>query len=202
LAENPRAKPLDHTKESQRFVRNVCELDIDDMRKVSAKCFPKGDQELQIPDKLSGKVLVDRDKGVVGYCLYDDTEKHVDDMAVLPEYREDANKSSFKLSNSVMKDLQQKGGEWVAELRDTTSLRLLQMMEKRGIVHLEVGEVDHTMSDGTKVYEASFRFLSTEERNAYMQKQAAEKSALQKAAEKQGGIQGVKSAVQKALKRG
>jgi hypothetical protein len=170
LRENTNAKPLDHSKESERFIRNVCGDDRAEMQNVSSKCFYGDDKELQIPQRLSGKVLVDKDKGVVGYMLYDEKEKHVYDMAVLPQYRTDKNKSSFKLSLEVMKDLREKGGEWEAELREDTSLKLLQSLEKRGAVKLNVGGVDHTMQDPKdknkiyKFYSSSFVFTPVEER--------------------------------------
>ena len=32
----------------------------------------------------------------------------------------------------------------------------MKAMEGRGLVNLEVGEIDHTMSDGSKVYQVKF----------------------------------------------
>ena len=168
LAENKNAEPLDKTQESLRFTRNVCPLDYEEMDKVSEKCFPEGDQALQAPENLSGKVLVDEYKGVVGYCLYDEEDKHIYDMAVLPEYRKDKNASSKRLIGAVMKEIRALGGEWSLEARDKTSLRLLEAMEQRGMVKLEKGDVDHVMSDGSKVFECRFKILPKAENQMQM----------------------------------
>ena len=156
LTENPKAKPLDKTQESKRFIRDVCFLDVDAMDNISEQCFPEGDQQLQAPEKMSGLALVDVDKGVVGYCLYDKEEKSIYDMAVLPEYRTDKNASSKKLFGELIRRVRDMGGEWSAELRDKTTYRYLDVMSKRGLVTFENHGIDHEMSDGSKVYSVTF----------------------------------------------
>jgi ribosomal protein S18 acetylase RimI-like enzyme len=171
LAENKDAKPLDKTQESKRFVRDVCFLDYDAMDKISAKCFPDSDATLQeAGEKLTGLVLVDEFKGVVGYCLYDKDERYISDMAVLPEYRTDKNASSRRLMAEMIKRVKEIGGEWKAELRDKTSLRYMKAMQERGIVDMQVGELDHEMDDGSKVYSVTFKV--NEQRNKQQDKQA------------------------------
>lgn len=157
LAENPNAKPLDKSQESLRFVREACFLDWDAMNKISEQCFPDGDQRLQSPKRLTGLALVDKDKGVVGYCLYDKDERSIYDMAVLPEYRTDKNASSGKLFTETIKKVKEIGGEWSAELRDKTTYRYMEIMQQRGLVSFETHGVDHEMSDGSKVYSVTFK---------------------------------------------
>ena len=156
LAENPKARPLDKTQESKRFIRDVCFLDINAMDNISEQCFPEGDQLLQAPDRMSGLALVDANKGVVGYCLYDKEEKSIYDMAVLPEYRKDKNASSQKLFGEMIRRVRKLGGEWSAELHDKTTYRYLDVMSKRGLVTFQNNGVDHEMSDGSKVYSVTF----------------------------------------------
>ena len=120
-------------------------------------CFPSSDAQLQeAGDTLNGLVLVDESEGVVGYCLYNIEEHYISDMAVLPEYRKDKNSSSLKLLNEIVKKVRDIGGEWSAELRDNTSLRYMKTMAKRGLVDLKIVELDHEMSDGSKVYKVKF----------------------------------------------
>ena len=156
LKHNPEAKPLDKSKESQRFIRDVCFLDETAMDKISASCFPESDGRLQQPENLAGKVLVDKNKGVVGYCLWDEQEKSVYDMAVLPEYRKDKNASSAKLFLEAQKEIRKIGGEWTAELRDKTTYRYMKTMQLRGMVKMDTLNVDHEMSDGSKVFSVRF----------------------------------------------
>ncbi len=157
LAENPKAAPLDKSAESLRYVRDVCFLDVAAMEDISERCFPEGDKGLQIPNEPSGLVLVDKDKGVVGYCLYDKNERSVYDMAVLPEYRKDKNASSGKLFAETVREIKKLGGEWTAELRDKTTMRYMEAMGQRGLVEYQVNGVDHEMSNGDKVYSVTFK---------------------------------------------
>lgn len=157
LRENPETQPLDKSQESKRFIRAASFLDVDEMDKVSEKCFPASDRALQTPDHVEGLVLVDEAKGIVGYCLYDSKEKDIYDMAVLPEYRKDKNGSSLKLLGETIKKVKEFGGEWSADLRDKTTLRFMEAMEKRGLVEMERKGIDHTMSDGSEVVTVSFR---------------------------------------------
>ena len=157
LAENKDAQPLDKTQESKRFIRDVCFLDYEALDVISKKCFPDSDARIQkAGDRLTGLALVDEDKGIVGYCLYNEEERYISDMAVLPEYRKDKNASSKKLLAEMIRRVNEIGGKWSAELREGTSLRYMQAMQERGIVDMQVGEVDHVMSDGSKVYSVSF----------------------------------------------
>ena len=157
LAENPKAAPLDKSAESLRYVRDACFLDVAAMEDISERCFPEGDKGLQIPNEPSGLVLIDKDKGVVGYCLYDKEEKSVYDMAVLPEYRKDKNASSGKLFAETVREIKKLGGEWTAELRDKTTMRYMEAMGQRGLVEYQVNGVDHEMSNGDKVYSVTFK---------------------------------------------
>ena len=166
LAQNENAPEVDTTQESLRFVRRACSDDLRQMRAVSKKCFPKGDQDLQEPKAdFNGFVLVDKYKGVQGYVLYDKNERDIYDMAVMPDYREDKNGSSMKLLGEMIKEVKKLGGEWNCEARENTSLRFLKAMQKRGLCKLEIGKVDHVMSDGTKVYKTKFTPISTPQQN-------------------------------------
>ena len=157
ISENTRAPEIDTKQESLRFIRKACRDDFRQMQKVADECFPDGDQALQIPeDDFNGFVLVDKYKGIQGYVLYDKQEKHIYDMAVMPEYRKDKNGSSSKLLGEMILEVKKLGGEWSAEARENTSLRFLKAMSARGLCALSIGEVDHIMDDGTKVYAVKF----------------------------------------------
>ena len=169
LAENPNAEPLDKSQESLRFIREACFLDWDAMDYVSQQCFPDGDKRLQSPERLTGLALVDKDKGIVGYCLYDKDERSIYDMAVLPEYRTDKNASSHKLFAEVIKKIKEIGGEWTAELRDKTTYQYMKIMQLRGLVSFETHGIDHEMSDGSKVYSVTFKINDAPTQNKKLQ---------------------------------
>ena len=136
------------------------------MDRVSEAVFPDSDKQLQAPDNLAGFVIEDREKGVVGYCLYDAQEKSIYDMAVLPEYRTDKNASSKKLFAEMMRTINKEGGEWSAEMRDKTTLKYLEIMAERGLVKFEKHGIDHTMSDGSQVVAVTFEPIRKEVRQA------------------------------------
>lgn len=166
LSENPSAEPLDKSQETQRYIRDVCFLDMEAMDRVSEAVFPDGDKQLQAPDNMAGFVIEDREKGVVGYCLYDKEEKSIYDMAVLPEYRTDKNASSKKLFTEMMRTINKEGGQWSAEMRDKTTLKYLEIMAERGLVKFEKHGVDHTMSDGSRVVAVTFEPIRRDVRQA------------------------------------
>ena len=154
LYDNPQATP---EKLPEILIRGYSDEYKAGMSQVAQKCFPDGDKELSIPDNPQGMVLTDRQGKVCGYCLWDETEKHIYDMAVLPEYRKDKNASSAKLLAEVIKYIKRDGGEWSADLRDKTTLRYMETMQQRGLVDMEKKGIDHTMSDGSKVVTVSFK---------------------------------------------
>lgn len=167
MLNNPAATPVDEN-EGDIYIVGAQEVHLSDMRKVSRKCFPAGDGELQVPEQdPQGLVLKDRGR-VVGYALWSEQEHSIYDMAVLPEYRKDKNFSSLKLLNAVVKKIKAIGGEWTAELRDNTSLRYMKLMSERGLINLSVGDIDHIMSDGTKVYQAKFSLQENKNAGAHV----------------------------------
>lgn len=152
---NPEATAVDYN-EGDIYIAGALAEDIPAMTDVCNDCFPEGDRELQVPDEdPQGLVLKDQGK-VVGYVIWSEKEHSIYDMAVLPQYRKDKNGSSFKLLNETVRRIKKIGGEWSAELRDETSLRYMKAMAGRGLVNLEIGDLDHEMSDGSKVYKVKF----------------------------------------------
>lgn len=155
MLNNPNASPVDYNH-GDIYVVGALNEDITAMKRISNICFPEGDRMLQLPESdPQGLLLKDKDV-VVGYVVWSEKEHSIYDMAVLPEYRKDKNASSLKLLNEMVKKVKSIGGEWSAELRDNTSLRYMKAMSARGLVDLKVGDIDHVMSDGTKVYQVSF----------------------------------------------
>lgn len=155
MLDNPNATPVDYSQ-GDIYITGALEEDLPSMQKISEICFPAGDRQLQVPSEDAQGLLL-KDKGkVVGYVIWSEKEHSIYDMAVLPEYRKDKNASSLKLLNEAVKKIRAIGGEWSAELRDNTSLRYMKAMAGRGLVDLKVGDIDHEMSDGTKVYQVKF----------------------------------------------
>ncbi len=192
LCENPKAKPINE-KIADYYITGACQEDETAMQMVADKCFPSSSRQLEIPEDPHAYLL--RDKGrVVGYILWTENENGktsdgsevknwIYDMAVLPEYRKGEKAASAFLLNEMMKHIKEVGGEWGAELRDSTTLRYMKFMADtvkngkiagipddftgRGIIDLEIISKSYDMEDekGKRepVYEAKFRYLSKEE---------------------------------------
>jgi len=96
------------------------------------------------------------DNTAILYCWDNPEERHIYDMAVLQEYHKDRNASSAKLFLEINKEIMQQGGEWTLEARETTTYRYMKTMEERGLIKMATSGVDHTMSDGSKVYNVKF----------------------------------------------
>ncbi|MBP5533898.1 MAG: hypothetical protein J6Y03_00100 [Alphaproteobacteria bacterium] len=152
------AKPLtEEQRKKLRYIRKVGPLDVEEMQKVSSEVFPESDKELQVPDNMEGFVIEDRENGVVGYCLYYRKEKSIYDMAVIPEYKTDGDiSSSVKLLEEVLKVIKEEGGEWKAEMRDTTTLKLMKFKARHGEFRYREDGEDHVMSDGSKAINVVF----------------------------------------------
>ena len=177
--DNPNATPVDYN-EGDIYVTGALMEDISGMQSVSDKCFPEGDRALQVPDD-DPQGLVLRDKGkIVGYVVYSEKEHSIYDMAVLPEYRS----KKMKMPDGTVKNIEYKGGsrssslilleamakkikeigskeKWTAELRDITSFKYMKFMAARGLIDMEEGGIDHTMSDGTQVIKVKFSINDT-----------------------------------------
>ncbi len=155
LNENPNAVPLDQTKESRRYIRDMCFLDMENILYMSETALPKSDQLLHIPSDAQGLVIEDSKIGGVGYCLYDKEKKEIYDMVVLPAYRKDQNASSSKLLLEMMKIVQKEGGRWCVQIRGETAMRYFSIMEKRGVIKFEEQRVDIS-SDRSKIVTLTF----------------------------------------------
>lgn len=174
LCDNKKAEPLDENATSLMVV-GACQDDFYEMQNVANKCFPDGSQELEIPENEPRAMLLKDEKKVVGYILWTEDEKNTNsknehitnwiyDLAVLPEYRTGQKAGSAVLLSAMMKHVAEVGGEWGAELRDTTSLRYMRAMAGRNVIKMEELKEDHTMSDGSKVIEVKFNYIPEKKR--------------------------------------
>ncbi|MBO7097021.1 MAG: hypothetical protein J6W11_00065, partial [Alphaproteobacteria bacterium] len=166
LAQNENAEPLDHTKESQRYIRNMCYLDEKTLQSVTEQCFSKSDNKPFKSDHLDGFVIEDREKGVVGHILYDKEKKEIYDMAVLPEYCTDQNASSRKLFAEMIKEVKNEGGQWHAELRDKETLRYIESMVELGAIKMEKNDVDNETRNTSKAIQLTIEPVRDEVRQA------------------------------------
>ena len=62
----------------------------------------------------------------------------------------------------MIKEVKKEGGQWHAELRDKTTLRYMKVMQQRGVIKMQEHDIDHEMSDGSKVVAVTFEPVRNE----------------------------------------
>ena len=149
LRQNDKAVPLKENKENTFFVRDACQLDNNMINKVYTQCSV--DKQV-IADyhgekNETGLVLVDKKKGVVGYCLYDKQDKKIYDMAVLPEYVSNQDKSSKYLFAEMMRRVKSFGGEWKFDLKNETINKYVETMSNQGVISLNKEQGTFKLND-------------------------------------------------------
>jgi hypothetical protein len=76
-------------------------------------------------------ILSHQEHGEIGYAALDVAGRAINDLAVLPGFRM---RSAGKLIEAVMDKVTQEGGDWTADARESTSYKLLQNLEKKGVI--------------------------------------------------------------------
>lgn len=139
----------------QVYVRGLLESDLNQATQVAIACYPVGHQHVSADADSTGLVLV-KENIVVGYAIYNEEDKYVADIAVLPSHR----RHSTKLVDKLLSNLEILGGVWTADCRESTSLKLLNAYARRGRLQMEVGAVSHALSnvDGDQCYQVQFWF--------------------------------------------
>ncbi len=91
--------------------------------------------------------------GLIGYVMWDQTDRYIADMAVLPTYR----RYAPQLIDALFAHC--KDGEWwYGQFRESTSFRSIQRYAQRGRVAIEVGDVSHYIGD-EPCHQVRFRVL-------------------------------------------
>jgi hypothetical protein len=138
-----------------------------EMHRVAIKCFPVGDGHASVPSKNpKAFVLRDEEKGVVGYVVYLEEEKWIYEMAVLPEYCNEKRYGSIQLLNAMINHISEVGGEWIAQLRDRSSLIYMLLQAKRGVAQITYFDPvpDRMMTNGDHLYITIFKYAPVENR--------------------------------------
>ena len=132
VAENPSA-PAIIQGQSMVWVRGGLEEDLDAAEYIAEACYPEGWDHVSVAGATSQSlVLLEEKAGVIGYATFDSATRYVADLAVLPEFQQH--------SNVLLRALLERcndGQWWSADCRESTSLRLLRLYARRGVIALE-----------------------------------------------------------------
>lgn len=156
--ENFAAEPLAKNDDKQFYVAHRDAYTITDDERQQA--LEVGDAaypwraEFREEDKNSKFMMLKNFQNkVVGYALYSDTERHIHDVAVHPDYRRYSKKMLYELLNHM----KEKGGVWEAETRKDTSYALLVKLGQMKKINLTEKDT-HIGIQGEKLYKTYISF--------------------------------------------
>lgn len=103
------------------------------MKKVQDFCRLDEKTSLVDDKHIDGLALVNAADGVVGYCLCDNENKTIREVALLPEYGEE----QTKLLLETVKYTKAREGQWQVCANDDAMLKGLERLSKRGLIEME-----------------------------------------------------------------
>ena len=132
VAENPSA-PAIAQGQQMVWVRGALKADFKAAERIAAAVYPEGWDHVSYAGASSqGLMLMHEEAGVIGYATFDSQTRYIADLAVLPEQQHH--------SNVLLRALLERcsdGEWWSADCRASTSLRLLRLYARRGVITLE-----------------------------------------------------------------
>jgi GNAT superfamily N-acetyltransferase len=149
LSANAKIKPAPISK-LNNWVQGLLPSDKAQAEKIAKVVYPEGWQFTSEGD--FGLALKDKDKGTIGYAMIDSENHEVTDIAVLPEHRN----QSRLLINALFDHIRRVGGDWTADMRESSSYKVLKAYEKWGRVEILEDSVSDNMGSD-KMHSVKFR---------------------------------------------
>jgi hypothetical protein len=143
-------------KPQDTWVRGATQDDLEDssLQSIADVCYPEGWRFVSTDDTDMGFVLMNKTHGAIGYCAIETSQKYIADIAVHPEHRQ----HSMVLVRHVLRVIKSLGGEWTCDARESTSFKLLKLLDRRGIVHIISHHHDGGMN-GEPMYKVVFEVV-------------------------------------------
>jgi GNAT superfamily N-acetyltransferase len=138
LSANAKIKPAPISK-LNNWVQGLLPSDKAQIEKIAKAFYPEG--RPVTPEGDFGLALKDKNKGTIGYAMIDSENHEVTDIAVLPEHRN----QSRLLINALFDHVRRVGGDWTADMRESSSYKLLKAYEKWGRVEILEDKVSGNM---------------------------------------------------------
>jgi GNAT superfamily N-acetyltransferase len=149
LSANAKIKPAPISK-LNNWVQGLLPSDKAQAEKIAKVVYPEGWQFTSEGD--FGLALKDKNKGTIGYAMIDSENREVTDIAVLPEHRN----QSRLLINALFDHIKRVGGDWTADMRESSSYKVLKAYEKWGRVEILEDKVSDNMGSD-KMHSVKFR---------------------------------------------
>ncbi|MDP3506737.1 MAG: hypothetical protein Q8T09_01985 [Candidatus Melainabacteria bacterium] len=138
LSANANIKPAPISK-LNNWVQGLWPSDKAQIEKIAKAVYPEG---RPLPSEGDfGLVLKDKNEGTIGYAKIDRENNEIKDIAVLPEHRN----QSRLLINALFDHIRRVGGDWTADLRESSSYKVLKAYEKWGRVEILEDNVSGSM---------------------------------------------------------
>ena len=142
-------------EDPEYFISGLLEDELENCEEVAAQVYPEGWQFAGSEESDCGFaiwVLEEEMYNLVGYATIESQNRYISDMAVLPEYR----KYSLPLIRKVLDFCSRFDGEWEVDARESTSYRLLKLMDRRGRLTLLSEEESEETIAGERMIKVRF----------------------------------------------
>jgi GNAT superfamily N-acetyltransferase len=149
LSANAKIKPAPISN-LNNWVQGLLPSDKAQAEKIAKVVYPKGWQFTSEGD--FGLALKDKNKGTIGYAMIDSENRDVTDIAVLPEHRN----QSRLLINALFDHIRRVGGDWTADMRESSSYKVLKAYEKWGRVEILEDSISDNMGSD-QMHSVKFR---------------------------------------------
>lgn len=147
------------------FVESKDRVDNDkkQMDAIAKQVYPKGFQRMDTAESEKQTTLLlmrnhpdpAKKSGVIGYAVIDDENKYLVDLAVDPQCRGD----SLMLLKRVFDHCEEVGGTWSAHARESSTLKLLELVERRGRIKLHREHDPNKLAKDDVAHAVSFEII-------------------------------------------
>ncbi|HEY9755825.1 MAG TPA: hypothetical protein V6C97_11730 [Oculatellaceae cyanobacterium] len=136
------------------IVRGALSLDKPIMTSIAENRFPDGWTHLPWEPQTRGLVVQDADGKVQGYALYEPSNHYISDMAV--RVTADAN-YGYLLTTGLFRIIRSLGGEWSADMRESTSYRMVTKAGEKGRIKIVSDKVTDAPMGNEPMHHVVFR---------------------------------------------
>lgn len=127
---------------SEVQVRGAISTDREQLESIAQERYPVGWQDIPLTHETRGLVL-ENGKGIVGYALYEPSERYISDLAVkagTPPTQ------TLKLLRPLYRAIGETPGVWSADCRESTSYAFIQLMQRKGMIEVHSDQLASPMA--------------------------------------------------------
>ena len=156
LAQEPKI-PLADLITPALYTRGALNIDTYEMEKIAKQRYPEGWKFIPWNNKKSqGLILETPQTGILGYSIYEPKDHYISDLAISSQAPK---VGAWYLLNDLAKKLTDISDTWQADLRESTSYRLLKSAQKTKRLEFLSDTINENTMDGENMHKVKFKFL-------------------------------------------